>query len=247
MSASLLARQRLSLEELQSEIESMKHSSVSKEDFDEYWDLALKKLYDRTNELVFETVGGVYVRSLKPSKPLKCRLRHAIVGWLIKFWPLILGIVSTLLAGWLAVYEILRRRREFKIVSSMVDNVLERLQEHARQNDGNIFQSITDLFVFEMDLRDALLADVEPCQHERLWAKVAAAVGTHPSVREGMQELQGDVYRVWEWRATSKSPSSKSTRSDTYSSSTSKEPNAQDNHRAQELVAYPKVVESKAT
>ncbi|KAF9571662.1 inner nuclear membrane protein enriched at telomere/subtelomere region [Mortierella alpina] len=211
LSPALLERHRMSLEELKSDIESMKHSSVSKNEFDEYWELALRKLNDRTESLVFERVGGiVYVRSLDPSKPLKCRLRHTIVGWLIRLWPLLLGLVSTLLAGWLVFYEFSRRRRQSRTVSSMVGRVLERLQEQARQNEGNVFQSIADLFVFELDLRDALLADVEPCQHEGLWAKVATAVGSHPSVREGMQELQGDVYRVWEWRAASNSSSSKS-------------------------------------
>ncbi|KAF9936314.1 inner nuclear membrane protein enriched at telomere/subtelomere region [Mortierella alpina] len=255
----LLAGQRMSLEELKSDIVSMKHSSVSNKDFDEYWDLALEKLHGRTDSLAFERVGGtVYVRSLNPSKSLKCQLRHAIVGWLIKFWPHILGTLSTFLVGWLVLCDISRRRRESTIVNSMVGKVLERLQEQARLNDGNIFLSIADLFVFEMDLRDALLEDVEPCQHERLWAKVATAVGSHPSVREGMQELQGDVYRVWEWRATSNSSSSKSPysgstlSSGTRNSSGSKEPSARTGHashsREQDLVAYPRLEgQGKAT
>src|SRR5687767_6092305 len=67
-----------------------------------------------------------------------------------------IGAVSTLLVGWLALHEISRRRKEFLIVSGMVDKVLERLQEQARQNEENIFQSAADSFVFEMDLRDAL-------------------------------------------------------------------------------------------
>ncbi|CAO3570586.1 unnamed protein product [Mortierella alpina] len=266
MSLALLARHRMPLEELKSDIESMKHSSVSKKDFDEYWDLALRKLYARTDGLVFERVSGaLYVRSLNPSKPLKCRLRHAIVCWLTTFWPHILGTVSTLLAGWLATREISRRRKESLFVSSMVDRVLSRLQEQARQNEGDIFQSIADLFVFEMDLRDALLADVEPCHQERLWAKVATTVGSHPSVREGMQELQGDVYRVWEWRATGLSSSGKSHHSgSTHSSGTlnssidhninsggSKEPSArtgdQNNSREQHF-AYPRLQgQGKAT
>ncbi|KAG0214148.1 inner nuclear membrane protein enriched at telomere/subtelomere region [Mortierella sp. GBA30] len=224
ITAELLTLQRISLKELKINIESMKHPSVSKEEFDRYWTLAISKLYTRTDRLVFERgiTGEVYVRSLKPFKPLRCRVRHALVGWFQRFKLILLVLTVALIGVWFVRFEVLRRRREAVIVGGLVRQVLERLEERAVQNDEDPFLSTTDLFVPEIHLRDILLADVVHSMRQELWNKVSVAVGKHSNVRVGTQELRGEIYRVWEWTGVSGalSSSSKSLNSSTSSSGT---------------------------
>ncbi|KAF9090687.1 hypothetical protein BGX23_005805 [Mortierella sp. AD031] len=59
--AELLARQRFSIPELKSEIESLKDVRVSQEEFDQYWNLALNELYRRSGTIIIEQGIGNHI------------------------------------------------------------------------------------------------------------------------------------------------------------------------------------------
>ncbi|KAG0250830.1 inner nuclear membrane protein enriched at telomere/subtelomere region [Mortierella polycephala] len=199
-SAELFARQRMTVGELKNTIESMKDSSVSAAEFEEYWALTLMELDRRSVRIAFEEgIGEVYIRSLEPSKTLSCRIRHALVEWVIQYQLLLIALTTAATSGILARYHISRRRKEIKIINGLVANVLAKLAEQAHycHIDPILYP---DPFVPQIHLRDALLADVySPARRNELWEKVSAIVDMNASVRVSAQEVRGEIHRVWEW------------------------------------------------
>ncbi|KAF9178935.1 inner nuclear membrane protein enriched at telomere/subtelomere region [Haplosporangium sp. Z 11] len=113
----------------------------------------------------------------------------------------------------IAFEEGIGRRKEAKIINDLVANVLAKLAEQAHycHIDPILYP---DLFVPQIHLRDALLADVHsPARRNELWEKVSAVVDMNANVRVSAQEVRGEIHRVWEWVGATGVLSSKSPRS----------------------------------
>ncbi|KAF9359925.1 inner nuclear membrane protein enriched at telomere/subtelomere region [Mortierella sp. AD094] len=202
----LLSHQRISINELRSEIEAMKDSSISQSDFEQYWSLALNEIYRRSDTVIVERgIAGTYLRSLKPNKPLVCRVRQGVTSWYINYRPYLLGnqrssaIAMFSISGLLIRRHVLRRREEERVIHSLVDNVLSKLadQSHYHYLDPVL---CLDPYLPQIHLRDALLTNVQtPARRQELWDKVSAIVDRNANVRVSAQEVRGEIHRVWEW------------------------------------------------
>ncbi|KAG0211748.1 inner nuclear membrane protein enriched at telomere/subtelomere region [Mortierella sp. GBA30] len=194
-------RRGISTDDLRFQLEQLKDTHVSVEDFMQYWDRALKELRRRSDNVVFEhgLAGEERVRSLKPRKSLGCRLRQLPVGWVVKFKFLLFALLTSALGAFYVRSYMLRRQKEAKIVNGLVQNVLIKLsdQAHYYYVDPVIYP---DPWLSDAHLRDALLADVHSAarRHE-IWEKVQAIVERNANVRLGTQEMRGEVHRTWEW------------------------------------------------
>ncbi|KAF9909366.1 inner nuclear membrane protein enriched at telomere/subtelomere region [Linnemannia zychae] len=199
-SAELLARQRLSIHELRKEIESLKDASVSQEEFDQYWSLALSELYRRSSTLIIEQgIGERYLRSVKPARPFFCRVRQGVLGWIEQFKEIILALMTLGIGGALTRNYILKRREEARIVHGLVDEVLSKLSEQADAHDIDPFH-FSHPFVPQIHLRDVLLAHIHsPVQRQDIWEKVSVIVDRNANVRVSAEEVHGEIYRVWQW------------------------------------------------
>ncbi|GJJ71184.1 hypothetical protein EMPS_03534 [Entomortierella parvispora] len=198
--AEMLARKRISIDELKSLIVAMKDSSIKHEDFEQYWQLALQELRQRKDTIIEEQgISESYLRSLRPARPLTCRVRQAVFGWFMEHQlPLIVLTVLTL-SGFILRRHIVQRREEARIISGLVKNVLERLSEqaHLYYMDPILYE---DLYVPQIHLRDALLVDFHSAaRRQDIWEKVSAIVDKNANVRVSSQEVRGEMHRVWEW------------------------------------------------
>ncbi|KAI1320443.1 inner nuclear membrane protein enriched at telomere/subtelomere region [Mortierella claussenii] len=193
----------LSTEELRYQLEQLKDTNVSDEDFSQYWDLAIKELHRRSDKVVFEQGLARQVeeriRSLKPKKSLGCRLRQALVGWIVRFKLFLFAVFSSIAGGFAIRAQVVRRRKEGRVVNGLVQNVLSKLsdQAHYFYVDPVIYP---EPFLPQTHLRDALLADVHsPARRQEIWNKVQAVVERNSNVRTDTQEVRGELHRVWEW------------------------------------------------
>ncbi|KAF9133351.1 inner nuclear membrane protein enriched at telomere/subtelomere region [Mortierella sp. 14UC] len=199
-SAELLARQRFSVHELRKEIESLKDASVTQEEFDQYWSLALSELYRRTSTIIIEQgIGERYLRSVKPARPFFCRVRQGALGWIERFKEILLALMTLGVGGLLMRKYILRRREEARAVHSLVEEVLGKLSEQADAHDIDPFH-FSHPFVPQIHLRDVLLAHIHsPVRRQEIWGKVSVIVDRNANVRVSAEEVHGEIYRVWQW------------------------------------------------
>ncbi|KAF9323029.1 inner nuclear membrane protein enriched at telomere/subtelomere region [Linnemannia elongata] len=199
-SAELFARQRFSVSDLRKEIESLKDASVSQEEFNQYWTLALNELYRRSSTIIIEQgIGERYLRSVKPARPIFCRVRQGVLGWIDQFKEILLALITLGMGGLLTRNYILKRREEARIVQGLVEKVLSKLSEQA---DASAVDPIyyAHSFVPQIHLRDALLAHIHlPVRRQEIWEKVSVIVDKNANVRVSAQELHGEIYRAWEW------------------------------------------------
>ncbi|KAK5801883.1 Man1-Src1p-C-terminal domain-containing protein [Linnemannia elongata] len=199
-SAELFARQRFSVSDLRNEIESLKDASVSQEEFNQYWTLALNELYRRSSTIIIEQgIGERYLRSVKPARPIFCRVRQGVLGWIDQFKEILLALITLGMGGLLTRNYILKRREEARIVQGLVEKVLSKLSEQA---DASAVDPIyyAHSFVPQIHLRDALLAHIHlPVRRQEIWEKVSVIVDKNANVRVSAQELHGEIYRAWEW------------------------------------------------
>ncbi|KAI9237633.1 MAG: Man1-Src1p-C-terminal domain-containing protein [Podila humilis] len=195
-----IARQQIPEEELRTHVKQAKEAKISDEEFQEYWEMALKELTRRRDKVVFETnEDGKTVRSLKPRKTILCRLRQALVGWIVKFKVAFTGIVFAAIAFIVLQYKITQRQKKKKIINGLVANVLSKLstQAHYYYVDPVLH---TDPFLPQLHLRDALLANVHsPTERQEIWAQVEKIVEKNSNVRVASQEVRGEPHRTWEW------------------------------------------------
>ncbi|KAF8980449.1 inner nuclear membrane protein enriched at telomere/subtelomere region [Entomortierella lignicola] len=200
-SAEYRARRSISLEDLRSQIEQLRDTNISEEEFSQYWDRALRELHRRSDKVSFEKGldGEERIRSLKPQKSLGCRLRQALIGWIVKFKLFFLALVSSIICGFGIHAHILTRRKQGRVVSGLVQNVLSKLadQAHYYYVDPVIYP---DPYLPQTQLRDALLADVNsPARRQEIWSKVQSVVERNSNVRTSSQEVRGELHKVWEW------------------------------------------------
>ncbi|KAF9217526.1 inner nuclear membrane protein enriched at telomere/subtelomere region [Podila verticillata] len=195
-----IVRQQIPEEELRTHVKQAKEAKISDEEFQEYWEMALKELTRRRDKVVFETnEDGKTVRSLKPRKTILCRLRQALVGWIVKFKVAFTGIVFAVIAFIVLQYKITQRQKKKKIINGLVANVLSKLstQAHYYYVDPVLH---TDPFLPQLHLRDALLANVHsPTERQEIWAQVEKIVEKNSNVRVASQEVRGEPHRTWEW------------------------------------------------
>ncbi|KAG0284290.1 inner nuclear membrane protein enriched at telomere/subtelomere region [Linnemannia gamsii] len=199
-SAELFARQRFSTSELRKEIESLKDASISQEEFNQYWTLALNELYRRSSTIVLEQgIWEKYLRSQKPARPFFCRVRQGVLGWIDQLKEILLALLTLGIGGLLTRNYILRRHEETRIINGLVEDVLSKLSEQA---DACAVDPIyyTHSFVPQIHLRDALLAHIHsPVRRQDIWEKVSVIIDKNANVRVSAQELNGEIYRAWEW------------------------------------------------
>ncbi|KAG0340821.1 inner nuclear membrane protein enriched at telomere/subtelomere region [Podila horticola] len=195
-----LARQQIPEEELRKHVEQAKEAKVSDEEFQEYWEMALRELHRRSDKVVFEAnEDGKTIRSLKPRKTISCRLRQALVGWIVKFKAIFTGIVLSAIALVVLQHKVAKRQKKQKIINGLVANVLSKLstQAHYYYVDPVLHP---DPFLPQLHLRDALLANVHsPTERQEIWAQVEKIVEKNSNVRLGSQEVRGEPHRTWEW------------------------------------------------
>ncbi|KAF9103026.1 inner nuclear membrane protein enriched at telomere/subtelomere region [Mortierella sp. GBA35] len=187
--AELLARQRFSIPELKSEIESLKDVRVSQEEFDQYWNFALNELYRRSGTIIIEQGIG----------PFFCRVRQGVIGWIEQFKEILIALMTLTVGGLLIRNHITKRREEVRIVQELVEQVLSKLSEqvHYYYIDPVIYP---ELFVPQIHLRDALLTDIHShVRRQEIWEKVSLIVDRNANVRVSAQEVRGEIHRVWEW------------------------------------------------
>ncbi|KAG0370117.1 inner nuclear membrane protein enriched at telomere/subtelomere region [Gamsiella multidivaricata] len=195
------ARRGISVNDLRSQLVQLKDDNVSDEDFGQYWDLALRELRRRSDRVIFEhgLTGEERVRSLRPQKSLGCRIRQALVSWVVKFRFFLFAMVASATGGFAIRSQVLKRRKEGRIVNGLVQNVLAKLSDQAHYHyvDPALF---LDPFLPQTHLRDALLADVHSAaRRQEIWDKVQAIVERNSNVRTSSQEVHGELHRVWEW------------------------------------------------
>jgi hypothetical protein len=121
------------------------------------------------------------------------------------------------IGGLLTRNYILRRREETRIIHGLVEEVLSKLSEQA---DACVIDPIyyAHSFVPQIHLRDALLIHIHsPVQRQEIWEKVSVIIDKNANVRVSAQELNGEIYRAWEWIGASGVLSQKSLRASTRS------------------------------
>ncbi|KAG0312752.1 inner nuclear membrane protein enriched at telomere/subtelomere region [Dissophora globulifera] len=195
------SRRGISTDDLRLQLVQLKDNSVSDDDFEQYWDLALRELHRRTDKVTFERglAGEERIRSKKPRKSLGCHLRQALVGWIVKFKLLLLALSISAIGGFAVRSHIVRRRKEGRVINGLVQNVLAKLsdQAHYYYVDPVVYP---DPFLPQTHLRDALLADVHSAvRRQEIWDKVQAIVERNSNVRTSSQEVRGELHKVWEW------------------------------------------------
>ncbi|KAF9391943.1 inner nuclear membrane protein enriched at telomere/subtelomere region [Podila verticillata] len=205
-SPDLMLRQQMSSQELKNEIMRHKDPGISNTQFEQYWSMALNELYSRSDKIDFERRdaqdwlwGDVYLRSLRPIRPLSCRARQSVQRWAIDSQPIIIAAVISAIAIILARHVYKKRKREADLVKLVAQKVLAKLSDQAHFHSTNpvLFQ---EPFLPQIHLRDAFLDDVYSTMERNLiWDKIRAAVEQNSNIRAGAQDVHGEPHRVWEW------------------------------------------------
>lgn len=110
-----------------------------------------------------------------------------------------IALLTLGICGLLTRNYILRRREEARIINGLVEDVLSKLSEQA---DACAVDPIyyTHSFVPQIHLRDALLARIHSSvRRQEIWEKVSVIIDKNANVRVSAQELNGEIYRAWEW------------------------------------------------
>lgn len=123
-------------------------------------------------------------------------------------------IVAVVAGGWYGV-KLLRQRkqREEQEMYALLEQVLTILQDnHAEKESMSGVGSPSFLAI--VHIRDQLIAPQERATKARVWNKVAQYIRNHESrVREEVQHIHGEEFRVWQWLSDMppKSPTSAAT------------------------------------
>lgn len=167
-----------------------------------------------------ENNGHVTHLSVDTNRSIYCRLKGVVMFFLGLLYQaanyLMAGalIVAVVAAGWYGVkLWRLRKQREEQEMYALLEQVLTILQDnHAEKESMSGVGSPSFLAI--VHIRDQLIAPQERASKARVWNKVAQYIRNNESrVREEVQHIHGEEFRVWQWLSDMppKSPTSAAT------------------------------------
>lgn len=153
-------------------------------------------------EPVYEEGGVTHLAVVDQSAGILCRLQYAIfaaIGLLVKAGNYILLSAVFLAVAW-PLFKLWQRYKERKEAEkkemfSLVEKVLTMLQEEQQNREGQ-----TPTYKAIYHIRDQIIAPVDRETKRALWEKAVEYIRKHESrVREEVQLIRGEEFRVWQW------------------------------------------------
>ncbi|CED84770.1 Inner nuclear membrane protein MAN1 [Phaffia rhodozyma] len=174
--------------------------SFTPEQFFEIFDAALSDLLAH-NDAVAETdtEGNRRIGAVRSEMTLSCRAKLSAKDKLDAWKSQLGGAAAMLAAIAYARSQLKTSSQENQRVKELVQVVLAKLREQERMHYVDPAQA-PQVTIPVAHLRDGILAS-EPSAagRQRLWAKVEKVVEGNANVRAGEDEVNGEVWRVWQW------------------------------------------------
>ncbi|BFZ10515.1 hypothetical protein BsWGS_13554 [Bradybaena similaris] len=133
-----------------------------------------------------------------PSMSLSCRLRRSCYAVLFE-----LCLTAAVIAVFVLLYmyinhRIKKKELEQREVYSMVDDIIEILQEHYERNEGK--DSNEPPYLVVQHVRDHLLPPATRHKLQPVWDKAVAFIAANESrVQLKTRLIHGDEFDVWQW------------------------------------------------
>ncbi|KAL1924823.1 uncharacterized protein VTP21DRAFT_4477 [Calcarisporiella thermophila] len=189
-------------EKLKEQLKDRKSPEIGDDAFNEYWQLALEDLSRRPGYVDFVThpnSGKLYLSSREPWLPLGCKIKLQLVNFLWQHIAIISGSGGALLFLVYIRHYIYARKRDNKLVTKLVQNVLSRLENQERLHYTDPVQFPHPELAI-VHLRDALLKGEQSAgRRHKLWERVRRIVENNANVRVLVKEIKGEQHRVWCW------------------------------------------------
>ncbi|CAM0139034.1 unnamed protein product [Umbelopsis sp. WA50703] len=191
----------MKVEDVWTELLSRKPETVSEQQLEEYWRLAMASLmtYSEKEVSFLDRGDDKFMVSHQPKLTLGCRIRLQIKGAIYR-WRFELGGLAGIV-GLIAYanYRLMQRRKDMKLVAELAGEAFVKLQEQERNHyiDPVLFPQACCAI---SHLRDLILAQ-EPSVERRqyLWNHVRKIVESNSNVRTLSAEVRGEPHRCWEW------------------------------------------------
>ncbi|GAB5586486.1 inner nuclear membrane protein enriched at telomere/subtelomere region [Umbelopsis nana] len=191
----------MKVEDVWAELLARKPDTISEQQLEEYWRLAMASLmtYSEREVTFLDRGDDKYMISRQPKLSLGCRLRlqikDAVYRWRYELGGL--SAIASIIAY--ANYRYLQRRKDMKLVAELAGEAFVKLQEQERNHyvDPVLFPQACCAI---SHLRDLILAQ-EPSVERRhyLWNHVRKIVESNSNVRTLSAEVRGEPHRCWEW------------------------------------------------
>lgn len=155
------------------------------------------RLYDDMKERASSTQAVHYLRCVKPSLPLSCRITRSFRRLALY---ILTGIAGVLMIVSLFVFRRYWKKRAERRLHEMyliIDNIINFFESESRKKrDGGE----EDVF-FPIDhVRDRLIEPKKRRKLERLWFEAINFLSDNESrLSEQIRVVDGEEYRVWKW------------------------------------------------
>lgn len=147
--------------------------------------------------------------SVDIQRSIYCRLKgvvYIVIQLLYKAanYLFAIGLALMVVAGGWYGWKLLRQRkqREEQEMYALLEQVLIILQDNHAEKEAGVGGSggNSPSFLAIVHIRDQLIPPQERSKKSRVWNKVANYIRNHESrVREEVQHIHGEEFRVWQW------------------------------------------------
>ncbi|CAO3682444.1 unnamed protein product [Umbelopsis ramanniana] len=191
----------MKVEDVWTELLARKPDTISEQQLEEYWRLAMASLmtYSEREVSFLDRGDDKYMISRQPKLSLGCRVRLQIKDVLYRWRFELGGLLAVVgLIGY-ANYQYLQRRKDMKLVAELAGEAFVKLQDQERNHhiDPVLFPQACCAITH---LRDLILAQEPSVERRRhLWNHVRKIVESNSNVRTLSAEVRGEPHRCWEW------------------------------------------------
>ncbi|KAI9285652.1 Man1-Src1p-C-terminal domain-containing protein [Umbelopsis sp. AD052] len=191
----------MKVEDVWTELLVRKPDTISEQQLEEYWRLAMASLmtYSEREVSFLDRGDDKYMISRQPKLSLGCRVRLQIKDVLYRWRFELGGLLAVVgLIGY-GNYLYLQRRKDMKLVAELAGEAFVKLQDQERNHhiDPVLFPQACCAITH---LRDLILAQEPSVERRRhLWNHVRKIVESNSNVRTLSAEVRGEPHRCWEW------------------------------------------------
>ncbi|KAI8577164.1 hypothetical protein K450DRAFT_253158 [Umbelopsis ramanniana AG] len=191
----------MKVEDVWTELLARKPDTISEQQLEEYWRLAMASLmtYSEREVSFLDRGDEKYMISRQPKLSLGCRVRLQIKDVLYRWRFELGGLLAVVgLIGY-GNYQYLQRRKDMKLVAELAGEAFVKLQDQERNHhiDPVLFPQACCAITH---LRDLILAQEPSVERRRhLWNHVRKIVESNSNVRTLSAEVRGEPHRCWEW------------------------------------------------
>ncbi|TIB02689.1 hypothetical protein E3P94_00934 [Wallemia ichthyophaga] len=182
-------------------ISALKDKTISQDEFDDIYQLAVKDLVDNEEIDTVRRDNGINLLIARNAQiSLGCRLRLKLSS-IARKWRLEFSTLVALFLGYtFALTKIRRATAEKKRVKELVKYTIEHVRERMVES---MHDPAMAPYVIPEQIRDNALADIHSsAERQKLWSRVRSVVESNANIQLKQLEIQGDITDVFEWKSS---------------------------------------------